>query len=95
VPRLNPFVLFNLLAILGATSMKHAIISLADDRDHVRTATPVKHLVVIFQEDISCQGHKESLDESARDNGKIFPGPSRNGNPTSYGTRQSMARRLM
>lgn len=47
--------------------MKHAIIygslaaiiavaaagALAGDRDHVRTATPIKHLVVIFQENVS------------------------------------------
>jgi hypothetical protein len=73
VPRLNPFVLFNLLAILGATSMKHAIISLADDRDHVRTATPVKHLVVIFQEDISCQGIRRAWTKARATTEKFFP----------------------
>jgi phospholipase C len=70
--------------------MKHAIIygslaaiiavaatsALADDRDHVRTATSIKHLVIIFRENISYQSHNVDLDESAHDNGKMVPGLS-------------------
>ncbi len=38
---------------LAATFLVATAGAMADDRDDARTATPIKHLVVIFQENVS------------------------------------------
>src|SRR5215470_8107099 len=72
-------------AAAAALTLAPASPVLAQNEEHRQTKTPIKHLVVIFQENVSFDHYFATYPSATNANGQSFTGVPPNGTPVGLG----------